>query len=123
MKPRRAHLYTVGEPRPLREAEAALLTAMLNAKGETFPLVAGLKDALVQDMNDGGMGSLRFVGPENRHLGAVPTEAIFRDEDGVVVSAAVVLDRAGALYELDIWKVDFSPLIRIPPSEEIRIPR
>ncbi|WP_420885213.1 DUF6984 family protein, partial [Candidatus Symbiothrix dinenymphae] len=36
------------------------------------------------------------------------------DEDGVDVIASLNIDDTGDLYELDIWKTDFSPLIKLP---------
>lgn len=77
----------------------------------------------VQDMRDGGMGSLRFSGAERRRFGSTLAEAEFRDADGTLVSVALMLDEAGELFELDIWKVDFSPLLRIPPVDQITITR
>lgn len=74
-------------------------------------------------MNDGGMGSIRFVGAENRRFGSTPVEAHFHDEDGTPVIATVIVDQRGELYELDVWKVDFSQLKRIPPFEEITVNR
>jgi hypothetical protein len=42
------------------------------------------------------------------------SEYEFLDVDGTLVSAALYIDEINnELYELDIWKVDFSPLIRI----------
>jgi hypothetical protein len=64
--------HIVGQPRALRETEAALLNAMMLAKPEIVPLLVQLKGALVQEMNDGGMGSLQFVGPEADALAQCP---------------------------------------------------
>jgi hypothetical protein len=94
---------------------------MLRAKQSLAPLLVGVEKALVWDMNDGGMGSLRFVGKEDRRFGSAPIGALFSDDDGVPVSASVILDRSGALYEVDIWKADNSPLLCIPPPGEIQI--
>jgi hypothetical protein len=69
------------------------------------------------------MGSLRFSGPEQRRYGSTLAEAEFKDADGTLVSVALMLDKAGDLFELDIWKVDCSPLVRIPPVEQITIVR
>lgn len=74
-------------------------------------------------MNDGGMGSLRFVGEEGRKFGSIAAEANFRDEDGVAVSVVVILDQHGALYEFDVFKADGSCLRRFPRKEEIEIGR
>jgi hypothetical protein len=113
--------HIVGQPRALRETEAALLNAMMLAKPEIVPLLVQLKGALVQEMNDGGMGSLQFVDPEGRRFGSRPVEAAFHDTDGTFVSVAVMLDQFGALWQLDIWKVDNSSLIRIPPPIHVQI--
>ena len=69
----------------------------------------------VEEMDDGGMGSLRFVrAKQNRRLGEVIAEIQYQDEDGVPVLVSLNLDDDGELYGLDSWKVDFSPLKRIP---------
>ena len=73
----------------------------------------------VKPLNDEGMGSLLLL-PEgvvidsNRLLGEQVSEYQFADEDGVEVIASLNIDDAGRLFELDIWKTDFSPLIGIP---------
>lgn len=77
----------------------------------------------VREMRDGGMGSLRFSGSDERRYGGTLAEAEFKDADGTAVSVALMLDEIGELFELDIWKVDFSPLIRVPPVEQIKITR
>lgn len=77
---------------------------------------------LVEQMDDGGMGSLRFVSDaRDRHVGGALAGASFLDEDGVLVSVTLNVDQHGQLFELDIWKVDFSPLKRIPDVADIRI--
>ncbi|MNL27470.1 hypothetical protein D3C87_1490620 [compost metagenome] len=61
------------------------------------------------------MGGLRFVsGKGDRRLGRDLAKITFLDEDGIEVSATVSLDNYGELYELDIWKTDFSPLKGLP---------
>ncbi len=69
-------------------------------------------------MRDGGMGSLRTVGAtqDKRHYGKVLCEARLTDQDGVPVVASIIVDSVGELYELDMWKVDFSPLKHFPAS-------
>jgi hypothetical protein len=56
--------YVRGLPRSLRAQEISLLDAMLRANQHALPLVERLADPQVQDMNDGGMGSLRTVGSD-----------------------------------------------------------
>jgi len=102
--------------RLLTADERALLAGLIGDKPEAARLLDSLPTALVEEMDDGGMGSLRFSGPENvsRRLGEQLVEKEFADIDGVPVIVAINLDDRGDLYELDVWKVDFSPLKRFP---------
>jgi hypothetical protein len=102
-------------PRSLTPKERDLVVFIL---GHSSPLQGHFD--LVEEMNDGGMGSLRFVGSADRRLGECVGEAEFDDADGVVVSVALNVDQRGELFELDVWKVDFSPLQRIAALDELR---
>ena len=84
-------------------------------------VLAKIPDALVEDLVDGGMGSVRFHAARQgkRGFGRQIGEATFVDEDGVVVSATLNLDQHGDLFELDLWKVDNSPLRRYPNANNI----
>ena len=71
-------------------------------------------DLLVSPLHDGKMGSLTLF-PHNtlnkeRHFGVQVSECQFKDIDGVPVIASLYLDKDNELFELDIWKVDFSKL-------------
>ena len=83
-------------------------------------MIADLPNKLVREMDGGRMGSLQFVGAADRKMGRTAGQAEFEDADGVPVSVALLLDQEGRLFELDIWKVDFSPLIRIPGATLFR---
>jgi hypothetical protein len=109
--------------RNLRKEEADLVAAMVRNTPEAKELLSSLSARPVEEMNDGGMCSLRFRSTYNqrRRLGKKIAEAEFTDEDGTLVSAAVNLDENGELFELDIWKVDFSPLKRYPRPEALRL--
>ena len=101
------------EARALSSREINFIARML--EGEHEHLADGLNRALVTPMNDGGMGSLRFTAPEpKRHFGRQIAEQNFADSDGVGVSAAVFVDQLGDLFELDVFKGDFSPLLALP---------
>lgn len=64
----------------------------------------------VREMVDGGMGSIRFEGcGAPRSL--LVSEVWIEDSDGVVVSAVLNLDDQGHPAEIDIWKMDCSPLL------------
>ena len=74
-----------------------------------FPIPPSLNSMIVEGMNDGQMGSLLFV-HSNKKLGKSLDPYLFKDIDDIAVSATINLDTNGEIYELDIWKVNFSPL-------------
>jgi len=67
------------------------------------------------------MGSIRFVQPESRSFGKALVEAQYVDSDGVLVNIAVNTDNNGDLFEVDFWKVDFSPLRRYPKPSDLAV--
>ena len=79
-----------------------------------------LENLYVRDLSDGGMGSVEFCSEHaaRRVKHAVTTE--FADSDDVTISVAVNIDQFGDLYEIDTWKVDFSPINRYPAPEHVR---
>lgn len=109
---------TMGIVRKLKGDERALLAGLIAGEPQAHQLLNSLDDAIVEEMDDGGMGSLRFCdsGGEVRRFGKQLVEREFADIDGVPVIVTINLDNQGALYELDIWKVDFSPLKKLPST-------
>lgn len=105
--------------RPLRSEESALIRTLLHGVYPTGALESLLTTSRVVDMQDGGMGSIRFISSEPQSLGRVLVEAKYVDSDGVLVSIAVNADSHGHLFELDFWKVDFSPLRRYPNPSDV----
>lgn len=94
--------------------EKALLEAVARRwEGHSTSWVA---EVLVCPMDDGGMGSLRLR-VRGQHDGAqrfgeCVAECKFEDSDGVPVIASLYLDQNGLPFELDVWKTDYSPLLR-----------
>ncbi|QTR48983.1 DUF6984 family protein [Candidatus Thiothrix anitrata] len=79
----------------------------------------GFSDALmVTDMADGNMGSLRLYPDatvvENSAFGKQASACQFADVDGIDVIASLNVDQFGGLYELDLWKTDYSTLLQLP---------
>lgn len=109
-------------PEPIRKPsiqELQLIKLLVSKSSVVFPpdWEEGL---MVRPMLDGGMGSLTLL-PKNiidkgRKLGMYVCEYQFSDADGVVVFASLNIDKEGELFELDMWKTDFNPLIRFPES-------
>lgn len=102
--------------RPLNPAERALIEHMLQVSPHVTTSLNVLPDCFVEELNDGGMGSLRFSSQniEGRRLGADLCQLEFLDSDGVRVVATLSLDNFGQLFELDVWKADFSAVRRSP---------
>jgi hypothetical protein len=114
-----SRLNNLGPSRPLREEELVLIRALLNGVYPAKVLESALESSRVTDMQDGGMGSIRFTGAEPQSFGKALLEAQYLDSDGVLVSIAVNADKHGQLFELDFWKVDFSPLRRYPKPSDV----
>jgi len=70
-------------------------------------------------MDDGGQGSLRFNAADpGRRFSRQILEYNFRDLDGIAVSATINVDQFGDLYELDLFKGDFTALLAYPETVE-----
>jgi len=100
--------------RPLFAHERLLVEALLQCAG----MNPASERFSVEEMDDGGMGSLTFA-PPGRTLGGAVAECEFEDADGVLVLVVLNVDPAGQLLELDMWKVDFAPLGRWPDRNQL----
>ena len=73
---------------------------------------------LVTPMSDGNMGSLKLsFDTENnsfRQFGREVSQLSFVDTDGIEVLVSLFVDKQGNLFELDVWKTDFSKLLSFP---------
>lgn len=112
--------------RKITSNEYDFLTRVESATGKSLRLFGLSPSVLVEDLKDGGMGSLRFGtatdGDSKRRVGYVFAQGEFSDEDGVPVSFTINLDSSGRLFELDLWRVDFEPLKRFPKEHgEVKV--
>jgi hypothetical protein len=98
------------------ELEIKLIELLINKSLLKF---LNWKDKMmVKEMNDGGMGSLTLFSngfyEKKKRFAKQISEYEFLDVDGVLVSVALYINEVdNELCELDIWKVDFNPLIKI----------
>ena len=127
LTPSRAHSmreFLEARHRFLRPQEIAVLKWMLSDTEYAAPFVPLLPSLMVTEMNDGGMGSLRFISgfTMGARFGKAIAEAHYTDSDGIPVSITINVDKHGDLFELDVWKVDYSPLKRWPKPEDLRPP-
>src|SRR4051794_10804601 len=99
----------LGPLRDLRDDELAVIRKMILRSGLEKKFEVQLARMKVQNMPDGGMGSLTFHNGRPRSLleyGGEVAEAAFQDADGVPVSVMLYVDHDGELFELDVFKAD-----------------
>ncbi|HLF52990.1 DUF6984 family protein [Flavobacterium sp.] len=107
--------------RKLSEKEKKLLSVLID-KSELKVTQNQLNNIMVREMDDGKMGSLILYPDsstdynEKRVFGKQISDHSFEDSDGAKVIASLYIDKKGNLFELDIWKTDFSALISIPDN-------
>jgi len=110
-------LKTMENKRKLTQKEYTLLKHLIDKSSLELPN-DWVDDLLVSPMNDSGMGSLYLIPStvenKERVFGKQISELHFKDKDNVMVIASLNVDANGKLYELDIWKTDYSKLIEIP---------
>ena len=106
--------------RLLRDDERDVITIMLRTGGFNT-LRARLDKAYVVDLQDGGMGGIRFVSGGEQCRDHAVAQARYVDDDGVSVSIELNVDGEGELFELDLWKVDFSRLKRFPRPQDLEM--
>ena len=97
--------------------EMKLIKLLINISGLTFP--DWEKNLIVCEMNDDKMGSLLLMtdiqtNNSLRIFGKQISDYQYVDSDGVDVIVSLNIDNNNQLYELDIWKTDFSPLNKFP---------
>ncbi len=93
--------------RKLNPDEIPLVKYLLDKSGLDY----SISELKVTEMNDGGMGSLLFHSKtKDPKFGKATKEYWFKDSDGIDVTARINLDQYGELFELDVWKTDFSEL-------------
>lgn len=103
--------------RKIKEDEKRLLEHLINKSTITLPQEWESKIRVI-DMNDGGMGSIYIsfsAQKDTKHeFDKIVSECIFKDFDGIEVIASLNVDKKGEVFELDMWKVDFTRLTYIP---------
>ena len=114
----------IGVPmRRITEREYDMIEGILNAVGISCESVGFSCSASVNEMDDGGMGSIRVCSPmttSDRGTARAIAEAWYDDADGVPVSITLNVDAKGRIFEMDIWRVDFGATIVPPTADRIR---
>jgi hypothetical protein len=100
--------------RPIKNEEKVLIERLLKSipDGHRFAIPAE-----VENLGGGGSGGIQLAarGEYSEDL----VEASYADEDGRTVFITLTVNEFKELYELDLWKVDFSSLIKYPGPADI----
>lgn len=75
----------------------------------------------VTDLDDGGMGSIGLVLDKQSKYGGDLIQVKYLNEDDVLVIITLIHDELNRLFELEMWKVDFSALKRYPTPAQLII--
>ncbi|MGE7139244.1 DUF6984 family protein [Luteibacter sp. NPDC031894] len=113
-----SHFREAGAMRHLRTRERSLLKHLMQKGGIGSADEQWLDAVVVADLDDGGMGSFRILEPSSRGYDRVLSEVEFNDVDGTKVLASLYVDADAAPCEVDVWKVDFSPLRTLPMFDD-----
>ncbi len=105
----------VHQKRLLTEKEKILLNILKKNIFSKYSKMNFFTPVYVSSLDDEGMGSFRFIydtRAELENLNIIPiAEYQFNDIDSIPVLVTLYSYENGWLYELDIWKSDFSPLM------------
>ena len=77
-------------------------------------------------MDDGGMGSILLI-PNKllqhpRMFKAQISDCLLKDTDGIAILISLNIDQNNCLFELDIWKSDYSSVTKICGLQELQNP-
>lgn len=103
--------------RKLNAEERELIVGMLRHAGR-LDLRQNLEEREVVSMGDGGMGSVQFLDAISMRQSEL-VRASATDIDGVTLEIALNINCEKLISELDIWKVDFSRIIKIPSPDNL----
>lgn len=101
--------------RKINDREKAILEYFIKQGSLQLPK-GWSQNLLVQQMDDGGMGSfLIFLNSYDmdaeRKFGKQVDEFEFIDDDGVPVLVSLNTDQQNEPFEIDIWKINYRPVI------------
>ncbi len=102
--------------RPIRPEERSLIEHLLST------VKGGAKYAIpqeVENMDSAGIGGIQ-LSSRGEHAADL-VEAEYKDADGREVIITLTTNEHGELFEMDLWKTDFSPLQRYPEPAMLKL--
>lgn len=101
--------------RTLTAEERSLLLYLMRKGGLQRPTDAWLDELRVEDLQgDGVRSGFVLIKDADRDLENLLSDVDFTDVDGMHVLASLFVDRNYSPYEVEIWKVDDTPLLVLP---------
>lgn len=101
--------------RVLTPEERSLLVYLMRKGGLTHPGESWLDEVRVENLDsEGSRGGFVLLRQADRDFDQLISDVDFTDLDGVHVLASLFVDRNKIPYEVDIWKTDDTPLLRLP---------
>jgi len=104
--------------RPLKDEELNFIKELISLSG-SYELLNKVPQYIIE-LDDGGMGSLRFDVDRLKKYSSDLIEVEYLDSDNIPVSIVLMLDKEGDLFELDFFKADFSKLQTYPTIEKVK---
>jgi len=110
--------YSLFDIRKPTEDEDTLIRFLIAKANIDYRMNVILGSYSVQAMKDGRMGSLHIIpdclqNKSDRDVGPMISEIHATDLDNTEVVVSLFLDTDNIPYELDVWKVDFTPIVSI----------
>ena len=101
--------------RPIRQEERALIEHLLGLlkPGHRYKIPEE-----VENLGDGGTGSIQ-LSSRGEHAADL-VEADYKDADGRDVLITLSANQYDELYDLDMWKTDFSSLQHYPEPGKVK---
>jgi hypothetical protein len=101
--------------RKIETSERAAVEYLVKQASLQFPL-DWAENLFVQKMNDERMGSFLIFQNQadfeaKRKFGKQASEYQFVDDDGIPVLVTLNLDQQDKLFEVDVWKTNYKPVI------------
>jgi len=106
--------------RAITKEETDLINALLKGHPCHKKFRDAIRSGVVRTMLDGDMGSIEFFCENFSPMGGILAEAEYIDIDEILVIITAIKNKSGDLYEIDFWKVDFSPLKKYPNPKDLR---
>ncbi len=87
------------------------LLSFLLAKANIYKTKNWLDSLIVIPFEDGGMGGYYII--ESSYT-SIASDIVFKDKDGIVVLATLYVNTENEPCEVDVWKMNYTPLEQIP---------